>query len=1158
MVSGVSKSKWRRAVLATGLSLLAACGGDEAAGGTDPDSGPVLDGGNTTVSRCANGRDDDGDGLIDFPNDPGCTDAEDDDEYNPTARPQCSNGLDDDADGQTDFPADRGCQNATDNDESDDPASSQCNDQVDNDLDGYIDFPEDPGCASLFDDDEANEGTVQAQCNDAIDNDNDGLVDLADPGCGSPADAREADPETPAACSNGLDDDGNGLIDFPADPGCSAAGDEEELALAMPPACSNGTDDDNDGLTDYPADPGCAGAGDRDEADPALMPACADGQDNDRDGLIDHPDDFGCHSAGDANERTACGETYEPPRLSNGVAQRTDTRRATRQAAGSCGGAGLPEAVFFYRLTGRVEALEVSTAAAETQVETTLYLRRDCLKGNTEVACNRETLNDGQAANTLRYVNPAPGDYYLYVDGASGDGGPISVTLTEVPLAQCLNGADDDGDGWIDFPNDPGCDFAADRDEADPAIARACSNGEDDDADGLIDFPLDPGCVSAADDDEVDPCGAGLRVAELTLDRPEIRLDTRNGTNQFEGSCGGRGAREQIVRFANAYNANLTISVNYPETIDNTIVYVRQGQCLQARSEVGCNGGDGVMNGTKGRLRLERVPPGDLFIFVDHPFGQGGQVKLTVAAERLPPGCSDNVDNDGDGQIDGEDPGCADPLDEDEAHNPAAAPAACFNRVDDDADGLTDFPFDPGCFGKGDTDETDPETAPACANGLDDDEDGATDYPADFGCTSAGSDSEENNRPQCRNRFDDDQDGLTDWPADPGCATEGDNSEKDDDRAPQCSDEIDNDRNGLVDYPFDPGCNAAGDTVEAPPLVPAACSNRMDDDGDGRIDFPRDPGCVAAGDESEANPNLIPQCANGIDDDRNGRIDFPDDPGCRFAADPTEQLIGAAPRRCSDGVDNDDDGLIDLNDPGCAGARDDDETDLEVAPLCANGVDDDADGQTDWPNDDGCAAQGDECEQAGYGICEGVCLDIQTDTQNCGQCGRACDAGVECIEGFCGGLFVFEGIQRNVADDALGGWERCHSDTYGDGNTTIAALRAACDGPYVMFGCRARGAANWQLLAMGETAEAMRDTGDGNNQLNEHNGVAWYFSGNTSIGFTSVGTDVSRNSCDTNNTVPEQRMCWHTGGNSLNGGWRCGANTGLFDASFERAVWTSR
>ena len=66
---------------------------------------------------------------------------------------------------------------------------------------------------------------------------------------------------------------------------------------------------------------------------------------------------------------------------------------------------------------------------------------------------------------------------------------------------QCGDGVDNDGDGKIDFPADPGCSSATDDNETDPP---ACSDGIDNDGDGKIDFPADPGCSSAADTDETD------------------------------------------------------------------------------------------------------------------------------------------------------------------------------------------------------------------------------------------------------------------------------------------------------------------------------------------------------------------------------------------------------------------------------------------------------------------------------------------------------------------------------------------------------------------------------------------------------------------------------------------------------------------------------
>ncbi|MGI9431267.1 MAG: hypothetical protein ACR2PQ_03590, partial [Myxococcota bacterium] len=54
----------------------------------------------------------------------------------------------------------------------------------------------------------------------------------------------------------------------------------------------------------------------------------------------------------------------------------------------------------------------------------------------------------------------------------------------------------------------------------------------------------------------------------------------------------------------------------------------------------------------------------------------------------------------------------------------------CDDGVDNDGDGLTDYPADPGCTGAWSVNE-DPE----CSDGLDNDEDGAIDWPADASCT---------------------------------------------------------------------------------------------------------------------------------------------------------------------------------------------------------------------------------------------------------------------------------------------------------------------------------------------------------------------------------------------------------------------------------------
>lgn len=64
----------------------------------------------------------------------------------------------------------------------------------------------------------------------------------------------------------------------------------------------------------------------------------------------------------------------------------------------------------------------------------------------------------------------------------------------------------------------------------------------------------------------------------------------------------------------------------------------------------------------------------------------------------------------------------------------------CDDGVDNDGDGLTDHPDDPGCATAADESETDPLRP--CDDGLDNDGDGRTDFPADPGCLSIGDPNE--------------------------------------------------------------------------------------------------------------------------------------------------------------------------------------------------------------------------------------------------------------------------------------------------------------------------------------------------------------------------------------------------------------------------------
>jgi hypothetical protein len=78
--------------------------------------------------------------------------------------------------------------------------------------------------------------------------------------------------------------------------------------------------------------------------------------------------------------------------------------------------------------------------------------------------------------------------------------------------APCDDGLDNDGDGQVDFGDDPGCAALADPDlsERDTSGALPCDDGDDDDGDGYADYPDDPGCRDASWSRESSQCQDGI------------------------------------------------------------------------------------------------------------------------------------------------------------------------------------------------------------------------------------------------------------------------------------------------------------------------------------------------------------------------------------------------------------------------------------------------------------------------------------------------------------------------------------------------------------------------------------------------------------------------------------------------------------------------
>jgi len=202
------------------------------------------------LPECSDSWDNNGNGVADWENEPGCTGPIDIDEDGAWLFSQCSNFMDDDTDGRQDFGGDSGCTVSIDSNEGG-REHRQCNDGIDNDADTLIDFPDDPGCSGFEGRNEsAMSGSISA-CNNGRDDDGDGLTDMDDHGCISENDNDEFDCDISPMCSDGIDNDGDGLIDFPQDPGCFSRRDDDETdAPTVASECSDGIDNDSDGSID--------------------------------------------------------------------------------------------------------------------------------------------------------------------------------------------------------------------------------------------------------------------------------------------------------------------------------------------------------------------------------------------------------------------------------------------------------------------------------------------------------------------------------------------------------------------------------------------------------------------------------------------------------------------------------------------------------------------------------------------------------------------------------------------------------------------------------------------------------------------------------------------------------------------------------------------
>ena len=170
-------------------------------------------------------------------------------------------------------------------------------------------------------------------------------------------------------------------------------------------------------------------------------------------------------------------------------------------------------------------------------------------------------------------------------------------------------------------------------------------------------------------------------------------------------------------------------------------------------------------------------------------------------------------------------------------------------------------------------------------------------------------------------------------------------------------------------------------------------------------------------------------------------------------------------------------------------------------------------------------------------------------------CEAGLDARVTSLESLLNYMPV--GPQTNVpqARVNLGGWTTCFSELYNNTTGVIANILASCNKANLMLACLVEGIDNtYTVLAQAPRADVTFATPSDTGTVHVANGTAWYFNTSQSWGFAKEGDAVFKNSCDTQGTNADQRLCWHTSAGNIAGGWRCGSTTGLNSSAAWRRV----
>lgn len=252
------------------------------------------------------------------------------------------------------------------------------------------------------------------------------------------------------------------------------------------------------------------------------------------------------------------------------IAVTTYSGGAVGVTAGASANSGAAKAT----LTG----MTAGSAAWGVGSDYTSATTRTLLAGQTMV--NQMLASIGDTYWVQKFTDNVPQSLTLGTSAPGGNPRKWNFVAIEVkgvdsgppPPTACGDGLDNDADGKVDYPADPGCTATTDTDEADPSAPppAVCADGIDNDADSKVDYPADPGCTSGTDTDEADPVAPPTGEPLAQPGRlPRATADNTGPTVTAFVPASGNITTNGAVIEGREYNTEITIDAD-DVTIRNT------------------------------------------------------------------------------------------------------------------------------------------------------------------------------------------------------------------------------------------------------------------------------------------------------------------------------------------------------------------------------------------------------------------------------------------------------------------------------------------------------------------------------------------------------------------------------------------------------------